>query len=149
MPTSSDRSSRLLGRVRATCQRKGYSYRTEQSYTRWVVRYVKYHDTTHPRHLEKADVRAYLSYLATGRNVAASTQNQALNALLFLYRDVLGRDWDEASDFDRAKEPDRLPVVLTPDEVKALLSTMEGPNSLGRGPRGRLRHRVDADGLGT
>ncbi|MFB6231836.1 MAG: integron integrase [Salinibacter sp.] len=130
MSTASDHSSTLLSRVRAACQRKGYSYRTEQSYTRWIVRYVKYHDTTHPRDLEKAEVRAYLSDLATERNVAASTQNQALNALLFLYRDVLGRDWDEVNDFDRAKEPDRLPVVLTPEEVQALLGNMEGPNGL-------------------
>ena len=89
--SSSDRSPSLLDRVRALCQRKGYSYRTEQTYARWIVRYVKYHDLTHPRDLEKQDVRDYLSYLATERSLAASTQNQALNALLFLHRDVLGR----------------------------------------------------------
>jgi site-specific recombinase XerD len=83
MSTSPKGSSLLLDRVRAACQRKGYSYRTEQTYTRWIVRYVKYHDTTHPRHLEKSDVRAYLSYLATERTVAASTQNQALSVLAF------------------------------------------------------------------
>lgn len=131
MTTSSpDQSPSLLDRVRVTCQRKGYSYRTEQSYTRWIVRYVKYHDTTHPRALNKQDVRDYLSYLATGRNLAASTQNQALNALLFLYRDVLGREWERVDDFERAKEPERLPVVLTPKEVKAVLAKMEGPNGL-------------------
>jgi len=123
-------SSPLLDRVRAACQRKGYSYRTEQTCARWIVRYVKYHDPTHPRHLEKTDVRAYLSDLATERNVAASTQNQALNAILFLYRDILGRDWNGGTDFDRAKEPERLPVVLTPDEVQAVLHEMEGPNGL-------------------
>ncbi|WP_022834904.1 site-specific integrase [Salisaeta longa] len=89
MSTSPHESSSLLDRVRAACRRKGYSYRTEQTYTRWIVRYVKYHDTTHPRHLEKSDVRTYLSYLATERNVAASTQNQALNALVVLYDRVL------------------------------------------------------------
>lgn len=130
MSTPPKESSLLLDRVRAACQRKGYSYRTEQTYTRWIVRYVKYHDTTHPRHLEKSDVRAYLSHLATERNVAASTQNQSLNAILFLYREVLGRDWDGVTDFDRAKEPDRLPVVLTPEEVQAVLHEMEGPNGL-------------------
>jgi len=127
---SSDSSPSLLDRVRAACQRKGYSYRTEQAYTRWVVRYVKYHDTTHPRALDKQDVRDYLSYLAAGRNLAASTQNQALNALLFLYRDVLGRAWKRVDDFERAKEPERLPVVLTPEEAKAVLAKMEGPNGL-------------------
>jgi len=129
-PTSSDRSPSLLSQVRALCQRKDYSYRTEQTYARWIVRYVKFHGTTHPRALEKKDVRDYLSYLAAGRNLAASTQNQALNALLFLYRDLLGRDWDGVTDFERAKEPERLPIVLTPDEVAVLLDTMDGPNGL-------------------
>lgn len=128
--TSSNRSPSLLSRVRALCQRKGYSYRTEQTYSRWIVRYVKYHGTTHPRALDKQDVRDYLSYLATERNLAASTQNQALNALLFLYRDVLGREWDGVTDFERAKEPERLPVVLTPEEVTALLGAMSGTNRL-------------------
>lgn len=131
MPSSAPESSpSLLDRVRTRCQRKGYSYRTEQSYTRWIVRYVKYHDTTHPRNLDKQDVRTYLSHLARDRNLAASTQNQALNALLFLYRDVLGRDWEAITDFERAKEPERLPVVLTPEEVNRVLEAMEGPNGL-------------------
>ncbi len=128
--SSPHRSPSLLDRVRTACRRNGYSYHTEQSYTRWIVRYVKHHDTTHPRELGKQAVRDYLSHLATDQNLAASTQNQALNALLFLYRDVLGRDWTEVTDFQRAKEPERLPVVLTPEEVKALLGAMEGPNGL-------------------
>jgi len=128
--SSPDGSPSLLDRVRARCQRKGYSYRTERTYARWIVRYVTFHDTTHPRALEKQDVRDYLSYLATERNLAASTQNQALNALLFLHHDLLGRDWDGVTDFERTKEPDRLPVVLTPDEVQALLETMRGTNRL-------------------
>lgn len=130
MAASSRHSPSLLDRVRTVCKRKGYSYRTEQSYSRWVVRYVKYHDTQHPRTLGKQEVRDYLSYLAAERGLAASTQNQALNALLFLYRDVLGRDWNGITDFERAKEPERLPVVLTPDEVTSLLANMDGPNGL-------------------
>ena len=124
--SSSDRSPSLLDRVRALCQRKGYSYRTEQTYARWIVRYVKYHDLTHPRDLEKQDVRDYLSYLATERSLAASTQNQALNALLFLHRDVLDAEWDAVSNFERAKEPERIPVVRTQEEVKALSEEMNG-----------------------
>jgi len=93
-PASSDRSPSLLSQVRALCQRKGYSYRTEQTYARWIVRYVTFHGTTHPRALEKQDVRDDLSYLAAERNLAASTQNQALNALLFLYRDLLAQGTD-------------------------------------------------------
>ena len=93
-PASSDRSPSLLSQVRALCQRKGYSYRTEQTYARWIVRYVTFHGTTHPRALEKQDVRDDLSYLAAERNLAASTQNQALNALLFLYRDLPAQGTD-------------------------------------------------------
>jgi integron integrase len=130
-PKNPDRgSSSLLDQVRAACRRKGYTYRTEQTYARWIVRYVKYHNTRHPGEMGKEEVRTYLSNLATGRNVAASTQNQALNALLFLYRDVLGREWDEIDDFQRAKEPKRLPVVLSEQEVKTLLGRMEGTNGL-------------------
>ena len=127
---SSEHASPFLNRVRAACRRKGYTYQTEKTYLRWIVRYVKYHDTKHPRTFGKDEVRDYLSYLATVRNVAASTQNQALNALLFLHRDVLGAEWDAVSDFDKAQEPDRLPVVLSREEVAALLNAMDGPNGL-------------------
>jgi len=132
---SSEHASPFLNRVRAACRRKGYTYQTEKTYLRWIVRYVKYHDTQHPRAFGKAEVREYLSYLATDRNVAASTQNQALNAFLFLHRDVLGAEWDAVSDFDKAwrsrsHEPDRLPTVLTPSEVGAILEAMEGQNGL-------------------
>jgi len=124
-------SSPLLDRVRAACQRKGYSYRTEQTCARWIVRYVKYHDPTHPRHLEKTDVRAYLSDLATERNVAASTQNQALNALIFLYEQVLGVELGSIGPVDRADEPRRLPTVLSRDEVRQLFAALSpGPNRL-------------------
>lgn len=121
---------KLLSLVRAACKRRGYSYRTEQTYVRWIVRYVRFHGTRHPREFEPGHVREYLSYLATERNVAASTQNQALNALLFLHRNVLGADWDGVHDFIRAKEPDRLPVVRTRREVGALIAGMEGTNRL-------------------
>ena len=110
MPNSTNASgdsSPFLNRLRAACRRKGYTYRTEKTYLRWIVRYVKYHGTRHPREFGKEEVRDYLSYLATDRPVAASTQKQALNALLFLHRDVLGAEWDEVSDFDRAQEPER------------------------------------------
>ena len=100
MPNSSNDSgdsSPFLNSVRAACRRKEYTYRTEKTYLRWIVRYVKHHGTQHPRAFGKEEVRGYLSHLATDRNVAASTQNQALNALLFLHRDVLGAEWDAKS----------------------------------------------------
>jgi integron integrase len=128
-PTSSG-PPKLLGQVRSACQRKGYSYRTEQTYVRWIVRYIRYHGTRHPKDFDATHVRTYLSYLATERAVAASTQNQALNALLFLHRTVLGTTWTHVDGFTRAKTPERLPVVLTRDEVAALLAGMEGTNRL-------------------
>jgi hypothetical protein len=82
--SSSGGSSPFLNRVRAACRRKGYTYWTEKTYHRWIVRYVKQHGTQHPRAFGKEEVRDYLSHLAMDRNVAAATQNQALNALLFL-----------------------------------------------------------------
>lgn len=121
---------RLLDRVRDRCRRKGYSYETEKTYTRWVVRYVRYHSYTHPRDLGPDDVRDFLSYLATSRRVAASTQNQALNALLFLYRDVLGAEWNTVNAFVRAKRLKRVPVVLTTAEVQLVINHMRGTNRL-------------------
>ena len=126
--SASNDSSPFLNRVRAACRRKGYTYRAEKTDLRWIVRYVKYHGTQHPRAFGKSEVRDYLSYLATERTVAASTQNQALDALLFLHRDVLGAEWDEGSNFERAREPERLPVVLTQAEAGTLLETVDGPN---------------------
>ena len=98
--SASNDSSPFLNRVRAACRRKGYTYQTEKTYLHWIVRYVKYHGTEHPRAFGKPEVREYLSHLATERTVAASTQNQALNALLFLHRDVLGAEWEGVSDFE-------------------------------------------------
>lgn len=85
----SSSSPSLLDRFRRACRRRQFSRHTEQSYRRWVIRYVRFHDTTHPRDLDVSDVRAVLPHLATTRNVAAATQNQALNALVFLYDEVL------------------------------------------------------------
>ncbi len=128
--SSSSGSSPFLNRVRAACRRTGYTHQTEKTYRRWIVRYVKHHGTEHPCAFGKEKVRDYLSRLATGRNVAAATQNQALNALLFLHRDVLGTEWGAGCDFERAQGPERLPVVRTPEEVKALLEETDGLDGL-------------------
>lgn len=114
----------LLDRVRRTCRRRQFSIHTERSYRRWIVRFVRYHDTTHPRHLDASDVQAFLSHLATDRNVAASTQNQALNALVFLYDDVLDEPLGEIGTIERAQRPKRLPTVLSRSEIKRLLGAM-------------------------
>ncbi len=131
MPGSSDQSPKLLDQVRQTCQRRQYSYHTEKAYVRWAERFVRFHDTTHPRHLDEDDIRAFLNHLASTRNVAASTQNQALNALIFLYEQVLGVELDDIGPLDRADRPKRLPTVLSRKEVRRLFDAMSaGPNRL-------------------
>lgn len=116
---------RLLDRVRARLRVLHYSMRTETAYVGWVRRYIIFHRKRHPAELGKADVEAFLSALATERNVSASTQNQALSALLFLYREVLGEELPWLEDVVRAKKPARLPTVLTPEETAALLAHLE------------------------
>src|SRR5439155_4711703 len=109
---------KLLAQVRAVLRTKHYSPRTEESYVGWVRRFVRFHGLRHPAELGGAEVERFLSDLAVRGRVAASTQNQALSALLFLYRDVLGRDVGELDQLVRAKRPARLPVVLSRAEVK-------------------------------
>lgn len=92
----------------------------------WVVRFLRFHGHRHPREMGKFEVESFLSWLAVERNVAASTQNQALAALLFMYRHVLGVELPWMDDVVRARKPQRLPVVLTPDEVAAVLGQMSG-----------------------
>jgi len=105
----------LLEVVRDTLQLKHYSYRTEVSYINWIKRYLMFHNRQHPRELENAEIEAFLTYLAVEQRVAASTQNQALSALLFLYRDVLRLELDIQVNAIRAKPSRYLPTVL-PDQ---------------------------------
>jgi integron integrase len=121
---------RLLDRVRDAIRVRHYSLRTEKSYVHWIVRYIRYHGMRHPRALNAEHVTAFLSSLATHREVAASTQNQALAALLFLYRNVLGIELAWMDGITRAKRPKRLPTVLTRDEVCAILDRMQGDYGL-------------------
>src|SRR2546428_3719734 len=117
---------RLLAQVRAVLRTKHYSPRTEEAYVGWVRRFVRFHGLRHPAELGERDVAGFLSDLAVRGRVAASTQNQALSALLFLYREVLGRDVGELDQLVRAKRPARLPVVLSRAEVKAVLGRLGG-----------------------
>ena len=116
---------KLLDQVRRAIRLKGYSYRTEQSYTHWVKRYILYHDKRHPSDMGKVEMEDFLAHLAVSKHVAASTQNQALSALLFLYRHVLDQpvEW---VDMLWAKKPERLPVVLTKKEVFTVMQHMKG-----------------------
>jgi site-specific recombinase XerD len=107
-------------------RRTHYALRTEQTYVHWVKRFIVFHGKRHPATMGEAEVTAFLNHLAATRNVAAATQNQALNAILFLYREVLDSALGWIENIDRAKKPVRLPVVLSAVEVDALLSWLEG-----------------------
>ena len=124
--TSKISEPRLLDRVRDALRVKHYSYRTEQAYLHWIKRYIYFHQKQHPATLGAAEVTAFLTHLARDRSVAASMQNQALSALLFLYGQVLGVKLPWMDDMVRAKRPIRVPVVLTREEVAALLGQMQG-----------------------
>lgn len=117
---------RLLDRVRHAVRARHYSRRTEKAYVAWTRRYVLFHGKRHPSEMGAAEMTAYLSALATRGNVSASTQNQALSALLFLYRDVLGQEVPWLDDVVRAKRTTRLPVVLARDEVRAVIRQLRG-----------------------
>ncbi len=123
---------RLLDQVRFAIRAKHYSIRTEEAYVDWIKRYIVFHDKRHPTEMGVFEIQTFLTHLATDKNVAASTQNQALAALLFLYRGVLNIDLPKI-DLDkitRAKQPSRLPVVLTKSEVDSLLVHIHGTNKL-------------------
>jgi integron integrase len=116
----------LFDVAREKMRTRHFAYRTEQVYLHWIRRYVKFHDRQHPRGLGAQGVEKFLSHLAVDSNVGASTQNQALQALLFLYRHVLGIDLPWLENVTRAIRPKRLPVVLTQTEVRAVLAQLEG-----------------------
>jgi integron integrase len=126
MSHSPSAEPKLLDRVREVIRIKHYSIRTEQAYLQWIRRYIHFHGKQHPRNLGADALTAFLSDLAIRGQVAASTQNQALNAILFMYREVLKIELPWIDDVQRAKRPHRLPVVLTRDEVKGILAQLEG-----------------------
>lgn len=117
----------LLERVRAEIRKRHFSRRTEEAYLGWIARYMKFHGIIDPLETGGPEVEEFLSHLATNKEVAAATQNQALSAILFLYGAVLGRKLERLDDMTRAKKPKRLPVVMRRDEVREVLSRLEGP----------------------
>ncbi|MEO1003388.1 MAG: integron integrase [Cyanobacteria bacterium J06638_7] len=119
----------LIQRYREELQVRHYARRTVQSYEQWLRRFLRFHSLRHPREMGSAEVNAFLSYLAVDRQVSPSTQNQALSALLFLYRELLERDL-ELEGVVRARARRRLPVVLTREEVRAVLQRLEGTDAL-------------------
>lgn len=129
-PPASDARPRLLDAVRERIRYRHYSYRTEQAYVEWVRRFVRFHDRRHPRDMGAREIEAFLSHLANERDVAASTHNQALSALLFLYGEVLGIELPWLGEIERPRRPQRLPVVLTREEVRDVLALLEGVSGL-------------------
>lgn len=119
---------KLLDEVRDAIRVRHYSIRTEQAYIDWIRRFIIFHNKRHPAEMGEKEVSQFLTHLAVNRNVAASTQNQALSAILFLYKHVLKKPLDWLDNVERAKKPERLPVVLTRDEVRALLDQLKGVN---------------------
>ncbi|MDP2964392.1 MAG: integron integrase [Sulfurimicrobium sp.] len=123
-------SPRLLDQVRGKIRLKHYSIRTEQAYLDWIKRFILHFDKRHPAEMGAREVEIFLTWLAVDRRVAASTQNQAKSALLFLYRDVLGTDLPWLENVAQAKTSQRLPVVLTRAEVQAVLLRLSGTHWL-------------------
>jgi integron integrase len=121
---------KLLDQVRNALRVKHYAYRTEESYVQWIRRYILFHNKRHPKEMAEPEVQAFLTHLAVEGNVAASTQNQALSALLFLYRYVLQQPLSDSIDAVRARQSKHLPTVLTPEEVQQLFKYLEGTHQL-------------------
>lgn len=124
------KSPKLLDKVRYRIRVKGYSIRTEKSYTSWIKRYIYFHGERHPQEMGKPEIESFLSHLAVNANVAASTQNQAFNALLFLYKQVLNMELPDDINAIRSKKPVRLPTVLSKEDVLSVLQAMTGTHQL-------------------
>jgi integron integrase len=127
LPTAASQNKpKLLDQVRDVIRRKHFSIRTEQSYVDWIRRFILFHNKRHPRDMAETEVTEFLTHLARDGRVAASTQNQALSALLFLYKQVLKQEIGSLEGVERAKRPARLPVVLTRDEVHKIFAHLHG-----------------------
>lgn len=122
--------SRLLDEVRNALRVKHYSIRTEQSYIQWIKRYIYFHNKKHPAEMGEAELSAFLTHIAVNQHVTASTQNQALSALLFLYKQVLGIELPWLGDVTRAKRPSRLPTVLPRKQLVQVLDGISGTNGV-------------------
>jgi len=124
--TRRSQQPKLLEQVREAIRARHYSLRTEEAYVQWIRRFILFHDRRHPLEMGAQEVQQFLTDLAVTHRVAAATQNQALSAILFVYKVVLHQDIDRIEDVVRAKKPKKLPVVLTRDEVKAVLQHCTG-----------------------
>ncbi len=121
---------RFLDQCREVLRFKQMAFRTEQSYVDWIRRFIVWSGKRHPKEMGAGEVRAFLTHLAAERNVSAATQNQALNALVFLYREVIGGELEWIGGFEPAKRGQRLPEVLSREEVQAVLARLTGTHAL-------------------
>jgi integron integrase len=121
---------KLLDQIRTRARLRHFSIRTEQAYIYWIKRFILFHNKRHPREMGEKEVEAFLSHLAVIGKVSASTQNQAFNALLFLYRTIFGRELGHIENVVRANRPRRLPVVFTKEEVQSILNRLHGTTKL-------------------
>lgn len=130
-PQNETRSEpRFLDQVRRAIRLAHLSLRTEKAYLHWIRKYILYHRKKHPAEMGEVEISAFLTHLAADRNVSASTQNQALSALLFLYRAVLERDLGRFPELVRAKRRRKLPGVLTQEEVRRVVGHLQGVDCL-------------------
>src|SRR5213082_1861693 len=129
-PDDADKPKKLLDQTRDVLRLKHYSLRTERSYCDWIERFIHFHHLRHPGEMGASGITEFLTHLARVGNVAASTQNQALSAILFLYQQVLKQDVSWIDDVERAKKPKRIPVVLTRDEVHKIFAHLHGMSRL-------------------
>ena len=121
---------KLLNQVRIVLRGRHYSQRTESAYLNWIKRFILFHNKRHPAEMAETEVNQFLTHLAINEKVSASTQNQALSALLFLYRHVLDLELGQLGTVIRARKSKRLPVVLTRDEVRAVFNELHGEQRL-------------------
>jgi len=121
---------RLLDQVRDAIRLRHYSFRTEETYIQWIKRFILFHSKRHPLEMGEQEITAFLTHLAVEKHVAPSTQNQALAAILFLYKEVLERELDWMDDIVRAKRAERIPEVLSPEQVRRLIDQMKGTYQL-------------------
>lgn len=120
------KKKKLLTQLKEEIRRRNYSYRTETAYAQWIIRYVRFHGLKHPAQLSEPHVVAFLNSLANQRNVAGSTQNQALSAIVFLYKNILKKPVENLDNLERAKTSTHLPVVLTESEALSVLARLDG-----------------------
>ena len=126
----SPKPGKLMDQVREVLRYHHYSYRTEETYIRWILQFIHFNNKQHPKDMGKMEIEQFLSYLASNRKVAAATQNQAMNALLFLYKRVLNQPIDEKIEALRSSKKKRLPVVLSHAEVRLLMPEINGISHL-------------------